>query len=431
METIERQVSNRRHFLDRVKKIYSATAIVVLNALVVLAVINILLSGVFYIKDSNGAVERPQPKDDGRLFNSDGSPADHGRRSDYELTWFDYASYENIPEEYAADVLDDFYDLSRLGFIYQPWVEFSDPPFNGKRVHVDRDIRGFPVRRTMNPDKQTERPTITIFVFGGSTSFGYHVSDEHTWPSYLSRILNETSGVDVQVTNYGRSYFNPSQEAILLQDLLKSGHRPSLAIFMDGLNAPYVVDVPKFTPEVAEGYRRLQFPPSYAEQFAWIPAIRLANSLENRLFPNVTADIRPGTLDTKTQIDAAANGFRQSRDISRAIASLYHVPALFFLQPNSAYNYNTHLFRNQSSLQKLLDKREFVTGIYEQLKADNGYINLSDLFAEWGHRKAIVDDCHYSPSFHEFLAHRVAEFIHLNLLEPGAMAAPTGAVRTQ
>jgi hypothetical protein len=107
------------------------------------------------------------------------------------------------------------------------------------------------------------------------------------------------------------------------------------------------------------------------------------------------------------------------------------VPALFFLQPNSVYNYNTHLFRNQSSLQKLLDKREFVTGIYEQLKADNGYINLSDLFAEWGDRKAIVDDCHYSPSFHEFLAHRVAEFIHLNLLEPGAMAAPTGAVRTQ
>src|SRR5262245_19838623 len=129
METIERQVSNRRHFSDRLKKIYSATAIIVLSALVLLAVINILLFGLLYIKDSAGAVERPQrPRDDGRLFNSDGSPADNGKRSDYELTWFDYGSYENIPEEYAADVLDDFYDLSRLGFIYQPWVQFSEAP---------------------------------------------------------------------------------------------------------------------------------------------------------------------------------------------------------------------------------------------------------------------------------------------------------------
>jgi lysophospholipase L1-like esterase len=429
MEMIEQQVSNRRHLRGTLKNIYTAVALIVLTTLVLLAVINVLLFGVFYIKDSAG-VDRTQRPKDGRLFNSDGSPADNGRRTSYELTWFDYGSYENIPEEYAADVLDDFYDLSRLGFIYQPWVEFSEPPFSGKRVHIDRDIRGFPVRRTINPARQTNRPIITIFVFGGSTTFGYNVSDEHTWPSYLSRVLNETSGVDVQVINYGRGYFNPSQEAILLQDLLKSGHRPSLALFMDGLNPPRAIDVPKFTQEVAEGYRQLQFPPSYSEQFAWISIIRLANFLRRNLFGRVTADTAPAT-DPKMQIENAVNGFRQSRNISSTIATLYDVPTLFFLQPNSVYNYNTRLFRNQSSLQGLRDDRTFMTGLYRQLKSDKEYIDLSDLFAEWGDRKAVVDDCHYSPSFNEFLAHRVAEFIHINLLEPRAMAAPTGGVRTQ
>src|SRR5215831_3893922 len=244
---IERRVSDQ----SPIKTIYTAAAIVILTAIVLLAIVNVVLFGVFYLKDSAEAVPRAdRPKDNGKFFNSDGSPADNGKRNPYELTWFDYASYENIPEEYAADVLDDFYDLSHLGFIYQPWVQFSEPPFSGKRVHIDRDIRGFPVRRTINPANQTERPTIRIFVFGGSTTFGYYVSDEHTWPSYLSQILNETSEVDIQVTNYGRGYFNPSQEAILLADLLKSGHRPSLAIFMDGVNPPHSIDVPSFTEEV-------------------------------------------------------------------------------------------------------------------------------------------------------------------------------------
>jgi hypothetical protein len=429
METIKPQVSDRSRIVGRVKNIYTSTAIVVLTAVVLLAVINVLLFVVFSIKDSASAVERPRrPKNDGRLFNSDGSPADNGKRNNYELTWFDYGSYENIPEQYAADVLDDFYDLSRLGFIYQPWVEFSEPPFSGKRVHVDRDIRGFPVRRTINPAHHTNRPVINIFVFGGSTTFGYHVSDEHTWPSYLSQILNETSGVDVQVTNYGHGYFNPSQEAVLLSDLLKSGHRPSLALFMDGVNPPGTIDVPHFTEQIAEGYRKLQFPPSYSKQFAWIPMVRLANFLESRLLSKVvTADTMP-EVDTDTYIKSAVSGFRQSRNITKAVATLYDVPTLFFLQPNPLYEYDAHLMRNQF-LEGSDDK--FWKRTYEQLRTDDTDIDLSGLFMNWGSRKAFVDDSHYSPSFNKYLAQHVARFVDVGHLRPRDMGEPTGGVRTQ
>ena len=76
------------NILGRIKDIYKTTAIVLLTALVLLAIVNVLLFGVFYLRDSAGGQKRP--KDDGRLFNSDGSPADNGKRSTYELTWFDY-----------------------------------------------------------------------------------------------------------------------------------------------------------------------------------------------------------------------------------------------------------------------------------------------------------------------------------------------------
>lgn len=418
------------NIIGRIKKFYWATAIVVLTSMVLLAIINVLLFGVFYIKDKAVAVDGPKrPKDNRTLFNSDGSPADNGKRSEYELTSFDYGAYGNIPEEYAADVLDDFYSLSRLGFIYQPWVAFSEPPFAGKRVHVDRDIRGFPIRRTINPGNQSNGPVINLFVFGGSTTFGYFVSDEHTWSSYLSQILNKNSSVSVRVTNYGHSYFNPSQEAFLFADLLKSGHRPSLAVFMDGINPPRAIDVPTFSEELAEGYRRLQFPPSYSEQFAWIPIVRLESFIARRLFGKVTADATL-EVDTKTHIKTAVNGFRQDRDITKAVATLYGVPTLFFLQPNSVYNYDAHLFR--SGPWKEFEKdRALMTDIYEQLKNDPAYIDLSGLFADYGNRKAVLDDCHYSPSFSEFLAKRVAEFINTDRLERREMAEPTGGVRIQ
>jgi hypothetical protein len=433
MEMVERQVSNRGDdIFSRTGNIYTAIAIVALNAAVLLGVINGLLYGVFYLRDSVGVAQHPKrPKDDGRFFNSDGSPVDNGKRSEYALRWFDYGAYGNVPEEYVAELLDDFDDLSHVGSIYQPWVGFSEPSFSGKHVHVDRDIRGYSIRRTMNSRNSSNRPVIKIFVFGGSTTFGYHLSDEHTWPNYLAQILDETAAVDVQITNYGHGYFTPSQEAILFADLLKSGHRPSLALFMDGINIPEPIDVPPFSKETAEAVRRLQFPPSYSEQFEWIPIVRLANFFERRLMGGVVTADTGVKVDTKTHMETAINSFRQSRNIAKAVGALYDVPTLFFLQPNPLYNYDSRLFRDQYWQARRAEHAILTKGIYEAVKTDPAYVDLSGLFADWGNRKAFVDDSHYTPSFNNFLAHRVANFIDVNRLEPRDMGEPTGGVRTQ
>lgn len=428
--------------LKRLKSGYSTAAVVLLNTLVFLFVLNAALYGLFYVRDTIAEMRQPKPlaqprpkrrPDDGKLFNSDGSPARTNKRLDYQLDWFDYGAYSTgtFPEKYVADVLDDFYDHSRLGFVFEPWVQFSEAEFNGKRVHVDRDAHGFPIRRTMNP-KEDGLPVTHVFILGGSTTFGYNVSDEHTWPTYLSKLLNDQAkGTHVEVTNYGHEFFNPSQEAVLLEDLLKSGHRPSLVIFMDGVNEPHPTDVPGFTEELTTAFRVEQFPPSYSERFAWVPIVRLANFFHSRMAGVVHADVVKPTYHSERHVQTAVNGFRQSREIARAIAQLYGVKTLFFLQPNSFYNYDLTLYRLNKIPESFLEYRRFISAVYPQLKADPAYIDLSGLIEEWGHRKAMVDDVHYNPAFNQFLAQRVAKSIDVKLLEPRAFDenAATGVSR--
>src|SRR5262249_18435417 len=156
-------------------------------------------------------------------------------------------------------------------------VQFSEPQFDETLLHVDRDPHGFPTRRTANP-KPDGLPVAHIFVFGGSTTYGFLASDDQTWPSYLSTALNEKAkrkGVAIEVPKYGHNYFNRIQEAVLLADVLKSGHRPALAIFMDGVNETTPTDVPEFTEQAKKGFRGAQFPPSFVEEFGpVVPILR-------------------------------------------------------------------------------------------------------------------------------------------------------------
>jgi hypothetical protein len=249
----------------RTGQLYRDTALIVMNVLIALLIFNGCLYLLFTAKDAHelrqahpAAVSRP-------LFNPDGSPVDNGKRNSYQLKWIDLHAYGQISPRYVSQVLDESYELAALGMAYQPWVEFADPEFHGQLVNVDRDELGFLHRRTINPPNVEHWSTVKIFVFGGSTTFGYNVADEQTWPTYLSRMLNEQAQahampLHLEVVNFGRSYYYPSQETALLLDLLKAGHRPQLAIFFDGVNTSgSSEDVPEFYPQFKEQFHNVQY----------------------------------------------------------------------------------------------------------------------------------------------------------------------------
>lgn len=401
----------------------------------------ILFIGVAYIiKDWSGTIpflQQPDYKAGDKLFSEDGRPLGIGKRYPEDFKYFDFNACKEIGEKYAAEVLDDFYKLEQQGFIYRPWVQFANPPFIGKRVTVEVGKLSKPRRKTINPKTNSKLPVVYIFTFGGSTTFGYWVSDEHTWPTFLSQLLNERAEKErkpfrIEVLNYGRNAYTSSQETALLIDILRSGRRASLAIFLEGVNWGGVKDVPGFTKQAEKLFLAGQFYEAFEVQashykYEWLPVIQLISSIINR-FENYKREIndraiRPHNLqaennsDMEKQMSLVTNRFKQNKKLIKLIASGYNLKTLFFLQPNVYCGYNLDLLRYD--LRKELDDVESTAILYNNLRKDKGYIDLSNLFKLYGEdKKALIDCVHYSPAFNKFLAEQIARHIDLNQLKP-------------
>lgn len=405
---------------------YQGAGTLLLNLLLLLVAVNLLLAAAFAIKDRRGRAAAPP----GQPFAADGAPLPGPMRTAFQLEWFDARAY-GPPASHAraAQVLDDFHDLAEEGFAYQPWTQFAEPRFDGRLVHVEADERGFLRRRTRAAAGGGSGAPISVFVLGGSTTFGYYAADDETWPSALAEVLarQAPAGVRVEVANYGRGYYNPSQEAVLLLDLVKSGHRPDLVVFMDGVNWGPAEDVPQFTKRMAAGFRSMQSPPppSALDAFGWLPMVRLARRLGAAPAPQPASAER---RDTAQVVERFLSSWR----VADAVCQLYASDCRFFLQPDPVFNYPAGLYRRplpESFTQERAQRADF----YARLAGQALATDLTGLFAEWGAgRQAIVDDVHYSPDFNRFLAEQVARGIDLRALAAARAersATPTGAPR--
>jgi GDSL-like lipase/acylhydrolase family protein len=413
--------------LPALVRAYQGAATLLLNLLVLLVAVNLLLGAAFALKDRR-ARRAPAPA---VPFAADGAPLPGPKRTTFQLDWFDARAYgPPASDERAARVLDDFHDLAAAGFAYQPWTEFAEPRFEGALVHVDRDERGFLRRRTLAPSGP-DGPTVRVFVLGGSTTFGYNVADDETWPSALADALARrasAAGVRVEVANYGRGYYNPSQEAVLLLDLFKSGHRPDLVVLMDGVNWGPAEDVPQFTKRLAAGFHEMQAGrPRAFDGLDGLPLVRLARSLGRRGAPAA----EPASAERRDTAQVVER-FRASWRVAAALCELYGSDHRFFLQPDPVFNYRAALYRRALPASFTAERAQRAD-FYARLAGQEQAADLTGLFAAWGDdRKAIVDDVHYSPAFNRFLADEVARRIDLAALvraRPRGAVTPTGEPR--
>lgn len=406
---------------------YKWLAVTVFNVILIFILANIFLSIAYLVKDSIEEFKYKSALKNQHHFNKDGTPIKTKKRKLSQLRYFDFNSCREIGEKYASEVLDDFYDLDQKSLIYQPWVQFSEPPFLSKRVNVILDKHGFSYRKTINPDIRDNKKKILVLVFGGSTTFGYNVSDEHTWASYLSQILNEKAKhqnkpITIEVVNFGRGGYYPSQELILFLDLLKHGYRPSLAIFLDGVNVGPAEDVPEWTSDIGKmvlSSQSCKFCKISDILFSYhLPIVRFIKSVQN----NIEVQSQNKFIgENETELsEYVINRFEQNKKLINLISSLYETKSLFFLQPNHLYNYNLMLYRTELQSDEFLDKRYLRTDkiIYDAIRRKKIYIDLSNLFTVWGeNKKALVDTCHYSPAFNKFLASHIAHYIDLDMLK--------------
>ena len=81
-----------------------------------------------------------------------------------------------------------------------------------------------------------ENNQLTIYMFGGSTTWGWGARDDYTISSHLAKKIYSDYGILADVVNFGQLGYVNTQEVNLLMRKLTNGNIPDIVIFYDGLN---------------------------------------------------------------------------------------------------------------------------------------------------------------------------------------------------
>jgi len=138
--------------------------------------------------------------------------------------------------ESTAEWYDEFtreYDATRP----QRWKSYvywgRRPNFRGRYVNIDS------AGHRVTPQRTTPVvPAAQVFFFGGSTMWGTGQRDDHTIASEAARRLQTLVGPGsrIEVTNFGESGYVSTQELLELMLALRTGQRPDVVVFYDGIN---------------------------------------------------------------------------------------------------------------------------------------------------------------------------------------------------
>ncbi len=274
------------------------------------------------------------------------------------VLWYDLQSADEV-----KPMWDEFY---KAGARFESYVHFRSHALDGRYYGVAEE--GYRKVRDNGPWPLSGEH-YNVFFFGGSTSFGVGPYWA-TVASYLQQEMNRRglAAKPARVYNFGRSGYQSTQELILFQRLLSAGHRPDMAVFLDGLNdfcyhdgqpsswqalATYFNESnTRYQREVA-GHGAVTRWENLTEFVRTMPLMRLTNAALDRAFGEAvpqyvaapvaaTPDVPEPESTRRAVIQRYVNNMRQAK----AIARDYGIVPVFVWQPIPTYKYDLrhHVF---------------------------------------------------------------------------------------
>lgn len=309
-------------------------------------------------------------------------------------------SVHSLQEVYPGYTREDIALLTKESwndpFQYEPWVGFKERPRSGRFVNVDKE--GF--RISHRKDLRLDDDGIAVYVFGGSTTFGYRLADDSTIPAHLERRLSVLYPENkINVFNFGRAYYYSTQELAFLLQLLRNGHTPDVAIFIDGLNE--TLRPPHYTKELsymfdAYNYDGTKFYRLVAEQ---VPLFRYFMSKLQQ-----EAKAKTGYNSEPVEI---LNQYLRNRDTISLLSKQYGFSAYFFIHPIPGYLnvYANHKYWTRPVSEEFanLDRK---MELLDNTTDDRNSFNMTHLLADYP-LQPFVDEVHFT----SHVCDRIAEFI--------------------
>jgi hypothetical protein len=276
-------------------------------------------------------------------------------------------AYPNLSREELLQLSRE----STRDFMYEAFTQFRERPGDGRFVHIDEN--GFRRSKDQGPWPPDKR-YFNVFVFGGSTTFGYGVVDEDTVASTLQDAMRGLGlPREPRVYNFGRGAYYSSQERALFEKLLVAGNVPDAAIFLDGLNDfMYHDDRPAMTVFLEVMVQRFKGGAEnpWAPALATLPVVRAAEVIRGEIPPvpiapperrragPQTAPAKPQAApgkppplppalraaveesEQRTTSNRVINRWTSTKRIIEAMAATYGTRVLFVWQPVPMYKYD-------------------------------------------------------------------------------------------
>ncbi|MFM8471752.1 MAG: hypothetical protein ACKODH_17610 [Limisphaerales bacterium] len=304
---------------------------------------------------------------------------------------------------------------------YEPFTEFKEAEFQGRHVNVSRaGFRVGPEQGVWPPAKSN----LNVFIFGGSTTFGYGVTDADTLPAQLQARLRALAPARLAcVYNFGRAFFTSTQERILFQQLLLQGRRPAIAVFVDGVNdAVFPANENALSAELDDAVRRKHGQIRDLGVLGRLPLLRpVQRLLADDEAPRHRAEQFWSELgsgdrspDGARLVEWVGARFLANVHLNAAAGGAFSVRTLFVWQPCPFYRLSPTRYPFELSAHDQL-----VRAVYERMarleqrERPAAFLWLADVQEELKD-PLYVDAVHYSPDFNAALAARIADWIKAN-----------------
>ena len=327
-----------------------------------------------------------------------------------------------IPDCYAQETWFEQYTMEAKQVFYKtewtPYTYWQVKPFVGTHINVSAHFG----RKTWQSSCTNSS---TIYMFGGSTLWGWGARDDFTIPSCLSKTLAHQYGKSVQVLNYGQLGYVSSQEILTLLGLLREGHRPDMVIFYDGLNDVFsayqsgVAGLPQneMNRKIAYENSPLKNFVSYLCKQSYLYQHLQVSKDEIR---DLAQTYQKNTIAYQTLLEKTVNIYQENIKLIRAMAKEYGFSYHFFWQP-LIFTKKQHSVFEQELLNTHQFWQTFCLDVYthlQQTMTEQGHENFSNLSTIFdNHAETFyVDPLHISETGNQIVADAMTKKIIKNLV---------------
>lgn len=312
-------------------------------------------------------------------------------------------------------------EKSAIVFLPHPVLTWTTKPASTPHIHIADDHSRNTAGNPANGDGSE-----SIFMFGGSTTFGVYLPDDATIPSGLAKRLN-ADGHPATVHNYGQIAYNSNQEVLYLWLLLKEGKRPDTVILYDGCNDLYSYPHSTIDEELVKdeiGTVRLRQPEKAVNRSLVNRAlVQRTLSAVTRYIKLIDYPLKTFRLLSGRNTPESAIGTKDMTAYPQGIADNYRKNIMLLDLLAKAYRFRYFLFWQPLIYDKPLTADEKIIPVPEEFRpvfqktaslletaGIPDFHNLSGLFHD-DTGNEFVDVCHISASANAIVAGKIADTI--------------------